>query len=241
MTGIQQILVSSAEKLNILIPNSRNIFGVCDTTKTLKYGQCFVRITVSGVPKTIHGKVVVCKSPSYLLGDVRVLDAVDVVDIADGAESLKDLVDYIIYPTQGVRPHPEEIAGSDLDGDMYFVCWDEASIPSKSRMPYGYPTASEKLTSSRISRESIISYFAKQNETRKLISIVDKYFNIWANSDGILCQECKRIGRLFSRVIDSSKTEETVYILPELKEPKDITSEKKKTYLGKDEKQCFEI
>ena len=212
ISEVQQNLVSSIEKLNILIPKSRNIFGVCDTTRILEYGQCFVRITESGVPKTLRGQVIVCKSPSYLLGDVRVLEAVDLPDIAKGAEPLKKLVDCIVFPSKGLRPHPDEIAGSDLDGDMYFVCWDETLIPPATRQAYDYPGASDRFMTNRVTRESVINYFSKQNETRKMVSKVDKYFNKWADSEGVNSKECERLGRLFSRVIDASKTGEPVNI-----------------------------
>ena len=225
VTEIQQTLVASIERLNILIPNSRNIYGVCDTSGALQYGQCFVRVTSSGVPKSIRGQVVVCKSPCYLLGDVRVLEAVDITDLNEGVEYSKDLVDCIVFPSKGVRPHPDEIAGSDLDGDMFFVCWDESLIPPATKPPYDYPAAEDKFRPTKVTKESVISYFSKQNETRKMVSRVDKYFNKWSDSKGIVCQECERLGCIFSRVIDASKTGESVNIPLALKAVTDDASE----------------
>ena len=212
---VQQKLMSKSEKLSVLIPESRNIFGVCDPTRTLKYNQCFVRITLGNLeqPETIRGNVVVCKNPCYLLGDVQVLTAVDVTDNPEVGK-LNHLVDCIVFPVQGKRPHPDEIAGSDLDGDEFFVTWDSNLIPPKRKPPYeyiGYSTVSKE--------KDMIHYFAKQNETQKLTSRVDRYFNQWADLKGVTSDECQNLGKLFSRAIDSGKTGEEVVISPGLKPP----------------------
>ena len=212
---VQQKLMSKSEKLSILIPESRYIFGVCDPTRTLQYGECFLRITLGnlGQPKTIRGKVVVCKSPCYLLGDVRVLKAVDITDNPEVGK-LNHLVDCIVFPVQGKRPHPDEIAGSDLDGDEFFVTWDSDLIPPKTMPPYEYPASSNEFQ-----EKNRIHYFAKQNETQKLTSTVNRYFNEWADLKGVTSDECQNLGKLFARVVDSGKTGECIDIRQDLIPP----------------------
>jgi len=39
------------------------------------------------------------------------------------------------------RPHPNECSGSDLDGDIYFVCWDSELIPPQTIDPMEYDSA----------------------------------------------------------------------------------------------------
>ena len=108
------------EKLSILVPESRNVFGVCDPLGLLQYGECFFRPYIRGQPTTLSGEVLVAKNPCYLFGDVRRLTSI----ANDRVKGLEHLVDCIVFPTCGKRPHPMEIAGSDLDGDQYFICWD---------------------------------------------------------------------------------------------------------------------
>ena len=36
-----------------------------------------------------------------------------------------------MFPKAGDIPVTNQISGGDLDGDLYFICWDERLIPSK--------------------------------------------------------------------------------------------------------------
>lgn len=128
--SIQSQLIGSAPKLKILVPESRTLFGVAETpifcpeTKQrlpgiLRYGECLVRVTMKGGQRVSlqNQRVIVSKNPCYLLGDVRILRAVSSVERPELHRLEKDLVDCIVFPIEGVRPHSEEIAGSDLDGE----------------------------------------------------------------------------------------------------------------------------
>ena len=72
-------------------------------------------------------------------GDMRTFQAVDV-------EALHHLVDCVVFPAAGHRPHPNEMSGSDLDGDKYFVTWLDKLIPKRRNEEAMDFTAPKKKT-----------------------------------------------------------------------------------------------
>lgn len=64
------------DKLRIFLLESRCLFGVADSTKTLKSGQCFFQTKIGDKVQAFTGKVLVSRNPCYHPGDVRVLEAV---------------------------------------------------------------------------------------------------------------------------------------------------------------------
>ena len=192
------------EKLRILIKKSRRLFGVCDETRTLKYGQCFLRVTIDGVPKTIKGRIVSGRTPCYLLGDIKILEAIDV-------PGLDHLVDCVVFPTKGKRPHADEQAGGDLDGDTFFVSWDQRLVPPKSHQSHDY-TPADIPDEGEVTLEKMIHYFSIQNEAMKTTGVLANLYESWADSKGPGCNECEQIGKLFGRAIDAAKTGEQISI-----------------------------
>jgi RNA-dependent RNA polymerase len=61
------------------------------------------------------GDVLVTKNPCLYPGDFRKFTAVRVPQLENYIR------DCIVFPQNGPRPHPNEISGSDLDGDQYWV------------------------------------------------------------------------------------------------------------------------
>jgi RNA-dependent RNA polymerase len=70
----------------------------------------------------ISGKVLVYKNPGKHRGDVHVFDAIwdSQLDPYVGASQYT-----IFFSVLGDRPVVDEMANSDLDGDLYWVCNNE--------------------------------------------------------------------------------------------------------------------
>ncbi|XP_033122012.1 uncharacterized protein LOC117121024 [Anneissia japonica] len=195
---------SKAEGLNIRAELSRNVFGVCDNSNTLEEGTVFFQPTIRGKPVVIKGRVIVAKSPSYYPGDIRVLTCVD-------NKHCRHLVDCVVYPVKGKRPHCDEIAGSDLDGDKYFICWDPDLVPKQHWKPTSYQGGKSK-TQSNITTNYLISYFAYYD-----VHLVGKFSNLletWADIAGIDSPQCMALANLFNHAIDAAKTGENVRKVP---------------------------
>ena len=133
------------EKARIPIQDGAFLLGCTDETATLK-GHFFQRQPgpnatqeqrMSALPEifvkvadpknrgkytVIEGLCFVARNPSLHPGDVRVVRAVDV-------PALHHLKNVVVFPQTGDRDIPNMCSGGDLDGDDFYVVWDDTMIP----------------------------------------------------------------------------------------------------------------
>nr|XP_023929325.1 probable RNA-dependent RNA polymerase 1 [Quercus suber]POE89556.1 rna-dependent rna polymerase 1 [Quercus suber] len=205
-------------KSRIFIPNGRCMMGCLDETRTLEYGQVFVQIsrssrhlsndfshmfrTSSSNPNNLifEGEVVVAKNPCLHPGDVRVLKAVDV-------PALHHLADCVVFPQKGKRPHPNECSGSDLDGDLYFVCWDPDLIPPRQIQPMEYIGAKTKPLDHDVTIEEVQEYFVDYILNDRL-GIIDNAHIVFADSEPrrAMSPKCIKLANLHSIAVDFPKS-----------------------------------
>jgi RNA-dependent RNA polymerase len=148
--------------------------------------------------------VLVTKNPCLHPGDIRKLKAVSVPEL----ESC--MRDCIVFSVDGSRPNCNEMAGSDLDGDQYWVYWgDEFQIETVVE-PLLYPPT-KKTCVNRVTNELIVNHV--------LDTFIDKVPGIIANTHkaiadkhplGTHSNECRECALLFARAIDSRKTGEII-------------------------------
>uniref|UniRef100_A0A183BJJ6 RNA-directed RNA polymerase n=1 Tax=Globodera pallida TaxID=36090 RepID=A0A183BJJ6_GLOPA len=212
------------QKLAIVIPPElgRMMFGVIDETGILQHGQVFAQYTVDidgavtehgwrnrkskkrpSKKRILTGPVLVTKNPSIVGGDVRMLEAVDVA-------ALHHLVDVLVFPRHGPRPHPDEMAGSDLDGDEYTLIWDEELALEGNQPAADYSAPKGKSTptadlSPEEYQQQMASFFVKYLSNDSVGQISNSHL---ANSDlyGIDCDVCTTIAKKHSQAVDFPKT-----------------------------------
>ncbi|KAK0414154.1 hypothetical protein QR680_007174 [Steinernema hermaphroditum] len=143
MCTVRQSLRRLRMKSNIEIPSNKGrlVFGIVDESGQLQYDQVFCQISENVFNKhpgkaakkiVLKGPVMMTKNPSIVAGDVRVFNAVDIPE-------LRHLVDVVVFPKYGPRPQPDEMAGSDLDGDEYAIFWDDQLLFERSEEPIHFP------------------------------------------------------------------------------------------------------
>ena len=135
------------EKARIHIEQSAFVLGVVDETGTLrghskdtegsrekdvnKLPQIFLQLSspkIFNKTTIIKGICIVGRNPSLHPGDIRVVQAVD-------NPNLRHLKDVVVFPSTGDRPIPSMLSGGDLDGDDFFVIWDQELIPPEWNNP----------------------------------------------------------------------------------------------------------
>lgn len=214
----ENLLSDLKTRCRIFVPKGRILIGCLDETGILDYGQVYVRITmtkaelqsqdqsclqkVDETTCTVVGKVVVTKNPCLHPGDIRVLEAIYEVDLEQ-----KGLVDCLVFPRRGKRPHPNECSGGDLDGDQFFISWDEDLIPFEIEPPMDYTGRRPRVMDHDVTLEEIQNFFVNYmiNDTLGAIStahlvLADREPNR-ARS-----KKCLELANLHSMAVDFAKT-----------------------------------
>lgn len=204
-------------RCRIFVPKGRVLIGCLDETKNLEYGQVYVRITMTKrefqcseqvfIQKDdntciLKGRVVVTKNPCLHPGDVRVLEAVYEVALEE-----KGCVDCIIFPQKGKRPHPNECSGGDLDGDLYFISWDENLIPPKTVEPMEYTARRPRILDHDVSLEEIQKFFVDYMVSDTLGTISTAHLvHADREEEKALNEKCLQLAALHSMAVDFAKT-----------------------------------
>lgn len=130
------------------------VVGVADPTNSIPFGQVF--ITGFKHIKTYQDKVIVSRSPCINNLDMRTAKTVVAKprkmnhDEWEWLNSLPFGVLVFPNPPTGTQSMPEQIANGDLDGDRYFICWDDALVGNIVTQPIEERKASPDTTSTAV-------------------------------------------------------------------------------------------
>jgi len=58
-----------------------------------------------------------------------------------------------------IRPHPNECSGGDLDGDLFFITWDDKLIPEKVDAPMDYTATRPRIMDHVVTFEVLLSVY----------------------------------------------------------------------------------
>uniref|UniRef100_A0A2N9GXJ8 RNA-dependent RNA polymerase n=1 Tax=Fagus sylvatica TaxID=28930 RepID=A0A2N9GXJ8_FAGSY len=163
--------------------------------------------------------------------DVRVLKAVNV-------PALHHMVDCVVFPQKGKRPHPNECSGSDLDGDMYFVCWDPDLIPPKEIPSMEYIGAQPMPLDHDVSIECMYVILVHDN-----FGIIDNAHTAFADKErlGAMSPKCIELAKLHAIAVDYPKSGVAaeiphhlrVKVYPDFMEKSDKPTYESKRVIGK--------
>ena len=185
------------EKTRIIVEDGAFVLGCVDETGILQGQMQELRKTGSGrgdgkqdgLPQiflqipcpsdpghyvVVRGKCLVGRNPSLHPGDIRVVQAVDVPE-------LRHLKDVVVFPQTGYRDIPSMCSGGDLDGDDFFVIWNEDLLPRETDYPpmdYTGPRAQE---TDNITIESLQQFFVLYMQNDSLAQIAHAHL-AWADS-----------------------------------------------------------
>ncbi|CAK5059197.1 unnamed protein product [Meloidogyne enterolobii] len=208
---VNNILDQLRLKLQIPIPTTlgRAMFGIVDESGQLQYGQVFIRYTKNAALKlpmptaerqVLKGPVMITKNPSIVAGDIRMFNAVDI-------PALHHLCDVVVFPRYGPRPHTDEMAGSDLDGDEYTVIWDEQLYLDKNEDAFDYTCKAQEAAaiSEKDLRDKMAEFFVDYIKQDSIGRIANAFL---VNSDlyGIKSEICMRIAAKHMEAVDFPKT-----------------------------------
>ncbi|CAH0017760.1 unnamed protein product [Clonostachys rhizophaga] len=218
------------EKARIEVEESAFVLGCMDETGSLrghdsttegskdkdenKLPQIFLQLSDSTnqkKTKIVEGICIVGRNPSLHPGDIRVVQAVD-------EPRLHHLKDVVVFPRGGDRPVPNMLSGGDLDGDDFFVIWDQNMIPSEwNHPPMNYSGVKAKEVESGVTVDHLRDFFVSYMKSDVLGLVATSHLALADHApEGPRSPICLELASLHSQAVDFPKTGEPVIWNPRL-------------------------
>jgi len=187
------------------------LLGVIDETNTLKEDQVYIHLIYStessNINKILNQKVVIYRSPSLHPGDIKILTAVN-------NHLLDHMVNVIVFSKQGSRPTFNQLSGGDLDGDRYFISYNDditKNIKDTNCKPLEdlkYTEKSNKnIKNEKIVIEDSINCMIKTTSNNVVGQICDNHLSFADESkQKAKDPNCIKLCKYFNQEIDASKT-----------------------------------
>jgi hypothetical protein len=212
------------------------LIGVIDPYNWLEEGEVYVQpnvrhLSAKGrgakgcVPSEyLNGTVLVSRNPWVHSGDVRKLKAVSKKEL-HGYENV------IVFSSKGDRPEQDKMASGDLDGDIYWINWNQNFIDGFQEQPpngdeefkallngevpeqpkektelKSIEMLQEGLSSSKITRESWINNFINYIKNDLLGEVANLHCKISDTSREMIKSEiCLELAEMHSKAVDFQK------------------------------------
>ncbi|KAL0342811.1 UNVERIFIED_CONTAM: RNA-dependent RNA polymerase 2 [Sesamum calycinum] len=179
-------------RCRIFVPRGRVLVGCLDETASLEYGQVYVRLTMN--------------KSELQCGDQRYFQRVDeTTSVVKG----KVVVHVFIQCMSGFLkpPHPNECSGGDLDGDLYFISWDENLITARTVDPMDYTGRRPRIMDHDVTLEEIERFFADYMISDTLGTISTAHLiHADREPEKALSPKCLELATLHSMAVDFAKT-----------------------------------
>jgi hypothetical protein len=191
-------------KTRIPVPKGWHLHGIMDETGLLEEGQVFCVATVEGMRQFVTGKnLLITRAPALHPGDVQLVEGIE----PPLDSPLRELSNCICFSQKGKRDLPSQLSGGDLDGDRYYIFWDEDAIPKTTYPPADYPRQKPIDIGRNVEVSDMTDFFIHFMETDQLGRIaVGHQVLSDQRDDGTLDEDCIKLAGLHSTAVDFSKT-----------------------------------
>lgn len=191
-------------KTRIPVEKGWHLHGLMDETGFLEEGQIYCSVTVDGVSSVIvRPRLIISRAPALHPGDVQLVDGV----MPPPSSPLLQLSNCICLSSKGPRDLPSMLSGGDLDGDTYYVMWDENAQPTKYFEPADYPRQTPEELDRPVERTDMTDFFIKFMETDQLGRIAVLHRVLADQKPNGTCDpDCITLAEMHSTAVDFAKT-----------------------------------
>ena len=200
-TYIFNRLSGIGKKYRFRLKNCCFLMGICDFYGILNENEVFVQIckekstkksiftniekniSKNYTKKVITGDILITRNPCVSFYDIQKVKAVYNEFFSEYFENV------IIFPCRGKIPLPSMISGSDLDGDIYWICWEQSFVKSFKNVNYDTKPYFLKIKNDeeyKIKEEINNDYFINEKgekEFKEVIKIYTYDYNIQNKND----------------------------------------------------------